>query len=303
MKVYKELTGVGAQTAVALGLFDGLHRGHRAVIERAVEQKANGLIPVVLTFSTGRLAPQRKQGMKRLLTETLQMQAFEQVGAEVVEIPAFERLKEFSPQEFVERILVDLFHARVIVCGFNFRFGKNAAGDVVLLRELCAHYGIELVTVPALMDGGEPVSSSRIRSCLLEGKIEDANRMLGYPYSFDFEVAHGLEIGRQIGIPTINQIYPESFLIPKFGVYASYSFLNGKRYRSITNVGVKPTIAGERLPLAETHIMGINAHLYGQHIKVGLVRYMRGERKFDSIDALSAEIHANIETILRELPD
>lgn len=303
MKVYKELTGVGVKTAVALGLFDGLHRGHRAVISRAVEEKANGLTPVVLTFSTDHLAPQRKQGMKRILSSSLQLQALEEIGTEVVEMPAFERLKELSPQEFVERVLVRLLHARVIVCGFNFRFGKNAQGDVALLRRLCSSYGIALVTIPALMDGGEPVSSSRIRACLLEGKIEDANRMLGTPYSFDFEVAHGLEIGRQIGIPTINQVYPEQFLIPKFGVYASYSYLHGKRYRSITNVGVKPTIAGERLPLAETHIMGVNALLYGQHIKVSLMRYMRGERKFDSIEALSAEIHANIKTILQELPD
>lgn len=303
MEVYQSLSGIQVDTAIALGMFDGVHMGHRAVIDRTVAEKANGLLPVVLTFSVDRSAPRRKQGTKRILTDRIRLEYLESIGVEVVEIPAFEEIKEYSPRDFVALILVKMLRAKTIACGFNFHFGKNAEGDVELLRTLCAEYGIRLVVVPALLDGGVPVSSTRIREALLGGDIELANEMLGCPYSIDFEVAHGMEIGRAIGIPTINQIYPEPYLIPQYGVYASYTMLEGKRYRSITNVGVKPTIEGERLPLAETHIIGVDEHLYGQNVKVSFMRFLRGERKFESLDALSAEIHANIETILRELPD
>ena len=263
MQVYRDVTEFGKNTAVALGLFDGVHLGHRAVIECATSQKKNGLVPAVLTFSTDHLIPRRKQGMKRILTDRLRFAYLEQLG------------------------------------GYDVRFGKDAAGDIHLLRTLCDRFGIRLLAVPVLLDEGKPVSSTRIRHCLAEGDIPVANRLLGYDYCIDFEVAHGLEIGRKIGIPTINQIYPEQFVIPRFGVYASYAIVEGKRYKSITNVGVKPTIAGERFPLAETYIIGVGAHLYGQNIKVSFKEFVRGERKFAGIDELAAEIRANIEQIKR----
>ena len=299
MQVYRDVTEFGKNTAVALGLFDGVHLGHRAVIECATSQKKNGLVPAVLTFSTDHLIPRRKQGMKRILTDRLRFAYLEQLGIEVVEMPAFERIQNFSPEEFVERILVKALHAKVVACGYDFRFGKDAAGDIHLLRTLCDRFGIRLLAVPVLLDEGKPVSSTCIRHCLTEGDIPAANRLLGYDYCIDFEVAHGLEIGRKIGIPTINQIYPEQFVIPRFGVYASYAIVEGKRYKSITNVGVKPTIAGERFPLAETYIIGVGAHLYGQNIKVSFKEFVRGERKFAGIDELAAEIRANIEQIKR----
>ena len=303
MVVYPGIAFTYHRTAVALGLFDGIHLGHRAVIDRAVAQKENGLSPAVMTFSIDRSAPETKQGMKRLMTDRLRLKRLESIGVEIVMMPAFERIKEFSPEEFVDTVLVKHLHAKLVVCGEDYRFGKKAAGDVNLLRSLCAGYGIEMVTVPKVLADGEPISSTRIRSLLLEGETEAANKLLGYFYSFDFEVAHGLEVGRTIGIPTINQIFPEQFLIPKFGVYASYTYLGGKRYRSITNVGIKPTIAGQRFPLAETHIFGINSNLYGQHVSVSLVSFIRPERKFETVAELSEEIHANIEQVKKLLPD
>lgn len=297
MTVYWEIARTGRDTAVAIGMFDGLHRGHQMVIDRAVAEKENQLVPMVLTFSTDRAEPARKQGMKKILTGSLALKRLDEIGLELVEIASFERIKELSPREFVKIVLADRLQAKVVVCGQDFRFGANASGNVSLLGELCAEFGIRLEVVEPLMDDGMPVSSTRIRKALEVGNIEEANRLLGYPYSFDFEVAHGLEIGRTIGIPTINQIFPENFLVPKFGVYASYTMLGGVTHKSITNIGVKPTIAGERLPLAETHIMGVDNRLYGQRIPVSLMKFIRPERKFDSINELKAEIQANIEQI------
>ncbi len=303
MFVYDELTGTKAETAVALGFFDGVHRGHRAVIGRAVEEGKNGLLPTVLTFSTEHAQPARKRGMKKILTERLFLEAMENMGVEIVETPPFEGIMNLTPREFVEEVLCGCLKAKAVVCGRDFRFGKGASGDLSLLWELCGEYGIRLEAVDPLLDGGKPISSTRIRQCLADGAIETANWLLGYRYSFDFEVAHGNELGRTIGIPTINQIFPEQYLVPRFGVYASYTDLDGRRYKSITNVGVKPTIKGNRLPLAETHIMGVDDHLYGQNIKVSLAKFIRPEKKFASFEELTAEIRANIDLIRDGLID
>lgn len=297
MVVYDRLVDSDRETAVALGLFDGLHKGHQAVIGRVVAERENGLTPTVLTFSTDHVQPARKRGMKKILTRSLFLKALEETGTEILESPPFEEIMGLSPREFVERVLCGRLKAKAVACGRDFRFGKDAAGDLFILRELCGEYGIRLEAVSPLLDGGEAISSTRIRQCLAEGEIETANWLLGRPYSFDFEVAHGNELGRRIGVPTINQIFPEQFLVPRFGVYASYTWLEGKWYRSITNVGVKPTIEGNRLPLAETHIIGVDDHLYGQNIQVSLMKFIRPEKKFDSIEALTAEIQANIERI------
>lgn len=297
MVVYRKLTETDGETAVALGMFDGVHRGHREVIDRVAAQKQNGFIPTVLTFSTDHAQPARKRGTKKILTESLFFEVLESAGIDLVEIPPFEVIRELTPREFTEQVLSGILHAKAVVCGRDFRFGKNAAGDLTVLRKLCAELGIRVEDAPPLMEDGETVSSTRIRQCLLDGEIETANCLLGYPYSFNFEVAHGNELGRTVGFPTINQIFPEQYLVPRYGVYASYTYLEGKRYKSITNVGVKPTIKGNRHPLAETHIMGVDDHLYGQHIKVSLMKFIRPEKKFDSFEELSAEVHANIELI------
>ncbi|MCI8501256.1 MAG: bifunctional riboflavin kinase/FAD synthetase [Oscillospiraceae bacterium] len=297
MVAYDRLVDAAGETAVALGIFDGLHRGHRAVVERVVAEKENGLVPTVLTFSTDQCRPARKQGMKRILTNRLFLRLLEETGVELVESLPFEGIMNLSPREFVEQVLCGRLKAKAVACGQDFRFGKGAAGDLPLLQKLCGEYGIRLDAVPSLLDGGEAISSTRIRQCLSEGEIELANWLLGHPYSLDFEVVHGNELGRTIGIPTINQIFAEQFLVPRFGAYASYTELRGKRYKSITNIGVKPTIQGNRLPLAETHIMGVDESLYGQNIRVSLMKFIRPEKKFESFEELTEEIRANIRQI------
>lgn len=155
--------------------------------------------------------------------------------------------------------------------------------------------GVEVVVVPPMMDQGQPVSSTRIRRYLKEGDIVSANRLLGYEYSYDMMVVDGLKNGRKIGIPTINQEFDPGFLIPKFGVYASKVWVDGKELLGITNIGVKPTIQGVRNPLAETYIIGFDQNLYGQKIPVSLFQYLREEQKFHDLKELSATVKKDID--------
>lgn len=295
MTVKTQIESITKPTSIALGVFDGVHIGHQAVIGEAVNGKDDGLTPVVFTFDTSAEKPDHKKGQETILTTSLKRQKMQELGVSVVyEIP-FDTVKDYSPEYFVEHILFSRLHAAKIVCGFDFRFGKNAAGDTALLKQLCGKMGIEVVVVPPMKDRGKPVSSTRIRHYLKEGDVLSANRLLGYEYSYDMVVVDGLKNGRKIGIPTINQEFDPGFLIPKFGVYASKVIVDGKELLGITNIGVKPTIQGTRNPLAETYIIGFDQNLYGQKIPVSLFQYLREEQKFQNLDELSATVRRDID--------
>lgn len=299
MVVHHHIHSLQQETAVALGLFDGVHRGHCKVISKAVEQKKQGLLPTVLTFAVTDVVPKSKRKFSRLISDSQKLERLESLGVELVVMPNFQTIMLMRAEEFVDEILFQRLHANVVVTGEDYRFGRGSEGDVPLLRRLCARYGIQVEVVPELLDEGKPVSSTRIREYLKLGDIPRANQLLGYPFGFDFTVVYGKQIGRTIGIPTINQEFPLDFILPKFGVYESYAMVYGKRCPAITNIGVKPTIDGERLPLAETHIIGVDDNLYGENIPVALVRFLRPEKKFDGIDSLTAAIQADIARVLR----
>lgn len=285
------------KTAVALGVFDGVHIGHQAVIGEAVNGREEGLLPAAFTFSMGRQKPVNKRGQEAILTDRLKQQKLSELGAEILYKIRFDEVREYSPERFVKEVLIGKLRAARVVCGYDFRFGKDAAGDSALLRSLCEESGTEAVIVPPMLDGGEPVSSTRIRHSLKNGDIAAANRLLGYEYTIDMRVIDGMKNGRKLGFPTINQEYSPGQLVPRFGVYASHVLLDGKIYGGVTNIGVKPTIAGERSPLAETFIIGVDRDLYGQHIPVSLFCFLRGERKFSGLDELSVTVKQNIETV------
>lgn len=298
MVVHQRITKVEQDTAVALGLFDGVHRGHCTVIKKAVEERKKGLLPVALTFQITDIIPKRKKGFQRLISDSQKVERLAACGIEMVQMPRFQTIMLMTAEEFVREILHVRLQAKAVVVGEDYRFGRGGEGDTAMLQALCAEYGIRVVIVSQLLDHGEPISSTRIRKALAEGDIPEANRLLGYDFGFDFTVVYGKQIGRTIGIPTINQEFPLDFILPKFGVYESYVVLEGKSRPSITNIGVKPTIDGERFPLAETHIIGVDDDLYGENIPVHLVRFLRPERKFDTIEELTAAIRENIDQVL-----
>ena len=284
------------RTAVAMGFFDGLHIGHRTVIERAVSYKKRGLASTVLTFDSLSSLSKLTDG-DRILFDDLKYKMLEDIGIENIYRPEFNRLKDMTTDEFVKNILVDKLNAKVVICGFDFRFGKGASGDTNTLIELCAKYDIEVVVIPAIYVDGMIVSSTKIREFIKCGEIERANSLLGYEFNFRLEVIHGRKFGRLINAPTINQILPDMMIIPKFGVYSSKTKINNEQYLSITNIGMNPSIGGLEKPQAETHIIGYDGDLYGEYIDVSLTGFIRGELKFKNLDELAERIQKDIASV------
>ena len=231
-------------TAVACGYFDGLHIGHAAVIGEAVAQaQALGVEPGVFTFTLHGGHPAAKPEGCELLTEGEKYRILEAWGVRRVLCPDFSQFQSMSPEAFVEEILCRRLRAAVVCCGEDFRFGSRASGDVSLLRRLCAQRGVQVAVVPEVDCGGSRVSSTRIRALLGEGRVEEANQLLGRAFGYDFIVIHGKRLGRTIDSPTINQRMPVGFVRLRHGVYASVTLAQGRLWPSVTNVGLRPVIA------------------------------------------------------------
>ena len=280
-------------SAIALGLFDGVHRGHQAVIGAAVAQRRAGLVPCVFTFTTIGGAPESKRDFSLLQTEAQKEKTLERLGVEWVITPDFSRFRGMSPQDFVTQVLVEKMNAKFIACGEDFHFGKDAAGSARDLQEICAPLGVEVQLVPPVLEKGEPISSTRIRRALREGEVEAVDRLLGRPFAIEGEVLHGRQLGRAMGCPTTNQRFPIGMTIPKFGVYAVVVTLpDGRRYTGAANVGVKPTVGSEEV-LCETLLNGFSGDLYGQNLTVEFHRFIRGEQKFPSLEELFDTIREN----------
>lgn len=280
-------------TALALGNFDGVHIGHRAVISAAVRLARRwDLLPGAVVFREHPQKALRGQAPARLCDGGIRLRAFEGAGAKAVCVIDFEEIMALSPEAFVEQVLVRRLHARALACGYDYRFGSGGAGDAGRLRELCMRHDIRFAMADEVDFEGLPVSSTRIRVALEEGRTEAANAMLGRPFGFDFTVVGGDRRGRKLGAPTINQFFPDGFVVPKFGVYASKTLVEGRWRPSVSNIGLRPTIGTQSLR-SETFIMDFSGDLYGQKIEVALLHFLRGEVQFGSLDALRAQIAAD----------
>lgn len=285
------------QTAVALGLFDGLHCGHRDVIRRAVDFKSEGFSPAIFTFETASVTSKGEGGVDVILPHDLKFELLDKMGVEYVYSPDFLNFRHLSADEFVQLVLRDKLRARYIICGRDFHFGRGGGSGIEELRTLTRLHRMEIIVIEPTIIDGSAVSSTRIRQHIRLGEIVEANRLLGYEFMLKLEVAHGNQIGRTIDFPTINQYLPSRQVVPRFGVYASHTVLDGKIYQSITNVGVKPTIIGVNAPSAETHIIGFSGDLYGQIITVELGQFIRPEQKFSGLDELKLHIKDDIKFI------
>lgn len=279
------------QQVLALGNFDGLHRGHMAVLQTALNcAAARALRPAVLLFDrhprevlTGVCPPM-------LMTEAEKHRRLEALGFDI-EILSFEKVRDLSPAAFLE-LLQASFAPSVLCCGNNYRFGAKAAGSVQTLRSLCPGRGIEVLAAPDVLFDGAPVSSTRIRILLENGDAESVCRMLGRPFSFTLPVVDGDKRGRVLGFPTANQQFPADFVQPRRGVYASKVCLKQVWYPAVTNIGIRPTI-GTPDCRSETHILGFDGDLYGQPLEVHLLRFLRDEADFGTLDALQTQIAAD----------
>lgn len=274
--------------AVALGTFDGVHRGHQKVLNSAVD---SGYYPVALVINR---PLDKKNCSPMLVTPEQKNRLFETFGIKCLVDYEFEKICFLSPEVFVKEILKNQLGAAYVSCGFNFKFGKNAAGDTDMLESLCRQNGIMLNVSCSENFEGKPVSSTRIRRALEEGEPLQAAKMLSRYFSFDFPVLPGDKIGRTLDMPTINQVFPQGFILPKCGVYAVNVQIDGKNYKGVCNVGTRPTLDRTEFR-AETNIIGFSGNLYGKRPKVSLVEYIRDTKKFPSLKELKAEVDRNIE--------
>ena len=297
---------VGA--VIALGYFDGVHLGHRAIIDTARREAENrGAVPAVWMISSE--GGGYKKDSPQITCEAEKYALLHEAGAKYAVVQVFHEVRELSGEEFVSLVLRDTLHTSCVVCGGNFRFGKGARVDSDGLRLLCRDVGIDTIVVPHVTDdGGDTVSSTKIRRLIAEGEVEAAGLMLGRPYSFTSPVLEGKRLGRTIGFPTVNQVPSENRLLPKNGVYAVCVefIMNGVRrsYAGAANVGVCPTVEVDALDEAlaregaacaerrvcETYITGFDGDLYGCDVTVRFLRRLRSEKAFSGMDELKEQI-------------
>ena len=284
-------------TAVALGFFDGLHKGHRRVILSAVEQKDNGLVPVCFTFAQSPKLVLKRAFSDSLMTDNDKLKTLESLGVEHTYRVNFREIMNMPPEEFVKKIVFDELRAKFVVCGFNYHFGKNGEGNTQMLSQLCDDNGVALKIISPERDGDDVVSSTLIRELIQNGNIIRANNLLCSRFGFAAVITHGKRLGRELGTPTINQEMPHGLTVPKYGVYASAVTLeNGKIYCGVTNIGVKPTVGGTSL-LSETWMPDFDGgEIYGQTADVRLLDFIRPEKKFNNIIELKNAITDNAVT-------
>ena len=285
------------KSSVALGNFDGLHMGHMKVLKSALSSSGDGVVPYVLLFDCHPQKIIKGAEPPYVMTRDDRDDSLRKMGFTIMTVP-FTQVRNLSPEEFVKDILVGKLNAKTVCCGYNYRFGKDGTGTAQLLTELCIKHGIETVVSNEQLIDGETVSSTRIRRLLSEGDVEGAEKLLGRPFSYAFEVVKGNQNGRRLGFPTANQVFPEGFAVPKYGVYASKTTVDGKEYRSITNIGIRPTLVDDTL-LSETNIIGFDGDLYGRKIKVELSRFIRPERKFKNLEEVFSQVREDIKYALQ----
>ena len=284
-------------SVICLGNFDGVHIGHQRLMQTVKEKTAelserfDGIAGGVCFFRSPPANFFAKDPPPQLMTFQQKLSVFAALGMDFAFVTDFEELRSASPEAFVTETLKDAFHCVFSVCGFNFHFGKNASGtadDLVRLMD-----GNAAVVAP-VQNGGTLVSSSRIRQLLAEGSVEHAASLLGRPYFIEAEVLHGKALGRKLGIPTINQQFPEQIAIPKHGIYVSKTHVNGVSYPSVSNIGIRPSVDDGYHVNCETHVLGWNSELYGQTVKVEFLKQIRDELRFDSLEELRAKIQSDI---------
>ena len=274
---------------MTVGKFDGIHKGHDILTRHLLQQEQCGLRSVVVTFDISPRIHLKKDSQKQLITNDERKNLLEKQGISYLAECPFEDIMPLEPEDFI-RCLVERYHMKYLVCGTDFRFGKQGRGDVKLLKELSADLGFELEVVEKLKSGEREISSTFVREEIAKGNVAKGNQLLGYEYFIWGRVVHGNHIGTKIGIPTINLIPPEDKLLPKNGVYITRVEIEYRTYHGVTNVGVKPTIHGERQVGVETHILDFDEDIYERQVCVTFLEHIRDEMKFSSVDELKKQM-------------
>jgi riboflavin kinase/FMN adenylyltransferase len=280
---------------LALGNFDGVHRGHRKILERVRRVASErGTAAIVMTFDPHPPRVVRPDKAPPLLMTTAQrLEAIADAGMQGAAIVRFTaEMSKWEPETFVRTVLVDWLRVGEVWVGANFLFGHDRAGNFSLLRVLGGRYGFKAEKIDPVRYKDFVVSSTRIRRLVAEGRVDEAGALLGHQYYLDGTVAQGDRRGATIGFPTAN-LCTDNELLPPHGVYATTATVMGVVHPSVTNIGVRPTVDQSGRVTIETHIFDFNQDLYGSPLRIGFVQRLRDERAFDSLDALREQIAAD----------
>jgi riboflavin kinase/FMN adenylyltransferase len=286
---------------IGLGNFDGLHIGHMALINTLInESKLSELKSLIFTFKNHPENILRKKLITYQITSIdKKIEVLSDTKLDYLYFEDFdEDYSRINPEQFIKDILIDRLKASLIVVGFDYRFGFKGKGDVRLLKSKAKDYKYRLIVIPPVKLKNEIVSSTLIRNKIREGNMKSVFKLMGRHFSLSGKVVTGKKMGREIGFPTAN-ILPEEYLImPKFGVYITKSLVNGKYYRSITNVGMNPTFMEKKVSI-ETYIIDFNEDIYGCNLEVFFIERLRKEEKFDTLKELTNQINADVKTVIK----
>lgn len=286
---------------LALGNFDGLHRGHVKIIER-IQRGATerGGTSVVLTFDPHPprvLRPEKAPPL--LMTKAQKIDALSRAGVQGAAVVRFTReMSQWEPEQFVQKVLVDWLRVAEVWVGADFLFGRERSGNFTLLRSLGAQFGFRAEKIDPIRYKDFVVSSTRIRRLVSEGRVDEAGALLGHHYAIDGTVVEGARRGREIGFPTAN-LSTGNDLIPPHGVYATVLTLDGEVMPSVTNVGQRPTFGDQLAMTIETHVIGKSLDLYGRQVRLAFVQRLRDERRFPDLEALVEQISADVRRATR----
>ena len=281
---------------LALGNFDGLHRGHQKIVERIRRSAADrGATALVLTFDPHPPRVVRPDKAPPLLmTMPQKVAALEKAGLHGVAVVRFtEAFSRLSPEQFVRQVLVDWLRVSEVWVGADFLFGHERAGTFSVLRSLGTQYGFRAEKIDPVRYKEFVVSSTRIRRLVAEGRVDEAGALLGHHYAIDGTITAGAGRGRTLGFPTAN-LSTDNELVPPTGVYATTAELHGTRWPAVTNIGVRPTFEAAGAVTVETHILGLQADVYGARLGLSFIQRLRDERKFPDVDALREQIAADV---------
>lgn len=282
---------VSGGSVVALGDFDGLHIAHMTIIRSGINYaRDRGLKSGILLFE------ENTKGVRLITPNEAKLELLEREKPDFVYLRKFTKdFMKLSPREFVELLIKNL-DIKAVCVGYDYSFGYRAEGNVELLKKFGAEYGFEVLVTGAMSMDGQIISSTYIRQLIEKGSIEEANRFLGRRFCVEGEVLSGLRNGRKMGIPTANVDYDPKMALPKNGVYAGITYVDGRRLKCVINVGNNPTFNAEKITI-ESHILDFNEDIYGKYIRVSFARRLRDDVKFSSIDELKAQIGRDIEKV------
>lgn len=282
-------------TAITIGKFDGLHKGHQRLFSLIKERKKKGMKTVVFTFNRSPKEVTKGEVLQYILTEKEKYHYYEQAGIDcLVECTVNKEFMQLEARDFIKNILVDHLGVRYLCAGSDFRYGKNRKGDLDMLKDAGKQYGFEVEVVEKEQYRQKDISSTRVRELIQDGKMEEVENLLGHPYILIGEIVHGNQLGRTVGMPTINLRPSKEKLLPPNGVYVSQTEIEGKLYQGITNVGYKPTVSDKHEITVETNLFDFNQNVYGKIAQVELLHFVRKEKKFAALELVKEQVEKDI---------